>query len=101
MDRYSPRSRIGVGPTVRVSNDADEIIMGTKIGKSRTQSTRSIPPGEHRLSRIGSDGVLTPGGGLTKDNGCDLQDVGNGAHPPRVSSLPNSPEVADTVSVGK
>jgi hypothetical protein len=77
MDGYSPRTRVGVGPTVRIASDADEIIMGTKFGKARVQQMRSVALGEHRLGQ-----AVTVGG----------------AHPPRTSSLPNSPEVAGTGS---
>lgn len=73
MDGYSPRSRVGVGPTVRIASDADEIIMGARFGKARDQQMRSVAPGAHRLSQI-----------------APISSV----HPPRTSSLPNSPEVA-------
>lgn len=76
---YSPRSRVGVGPRVRIANDADEIIMGAKFGKARVQQLTSNTPGDHRSSRIPTLGSV---------------------HPPRISSLPNSPEVAEAGNAG-
>lgn len=72
----SPRTRVGVGPTIRISRDAHEIIMGTGSGKSRAFSARQLAPGSHGL---GHTSVPSP------------------IHPPRTSSLPSSP---DTPVVG-
>jgi hypothetical protein len=66
---YSPRSRNGVGPTIRVSEDAHEVIMGPDNGHPK--GVRRIAEGQHRLSDIGGAAV---------------------AHPPRSSSLPSSTE---------
>lgn len=73
-DTLSPRTRVGVGPTLRVSKDADEVIMGTSSGKVRVDSAHHTAPGRLRSSHVGVSGSI---------------------HPLRTSSLPNSPESVD------
>jgi hypothetical protein len=73
-DTLSPRTRVGVGPTLRVSKDADEVIMGTGSVKVRVDSARHTAPRRLRSNHVGVSGSV---------------------HPPRTSSLPISPESVD------
>jgi hypothetical protein len=75
-DDYSPRSRNGVGATVKVFKDAHEVIMGNDEGY--TGGVRQLPEGRYRLTSLDSVVQL---------------------YPARSSSLPGTPDAVEGAAI--